>query len=66
MIHFEYDGASVLFFKVFDEEGCRLSAALKEVTRITLRRAWVPPLVLPAAPPTTAATRGGPATLLSP
>ena len=24
MIHFEYDGASVLFFKVFDEEGRRL------------------------------------------
>ena len=23
-IHFEYDGASVLFFKVFDEEGRRL------------------------------------------
>ena len=24
MIHFEYDGASMLFFKVFDEEGRRL------------------------------------------
>ena len=23
-IHFEYDGASTLFFKVFDAEGCRL------------------------------------------
>ena len=23
-IHFEYDGASTLFFKVFDMEGCRL------------------------------------------
>ena len=23
-IHFEYDGASTMFFKVFDEEGCRL------------------------------------------
>ena len=23
-IHFEYDGTSTLFFKVFDEEGCRL------------------------------------------
>ena len=22
--HFEYDGASTLFFKVFDMEGCRL------------------------------------------
>ena len=24
MIHFEFDGASLLFFKVFDAEGCRL------------------------------------------
>ena len=27
-IHFEYDGASTLFFKVFDEEGHRLECCL--------------------------------------
>ena len=30
MIHFEYDGASLLFFKVFDAEGRRLECCPKE------------------------------------
>ena len=29
-IHFEYDGASMLFFKVFDAEGRRLECCPKE------------------------------------
>ena len=30
VIHLEYDGASLMFFKVFDTDGCRLECCPKE------------------------------------
>ena len=35
-IHFEYDGATTLFFKVFNEEGERLECCPEEIARGTL------------------------------
>ena len=65
MIQFEYDDASVLFFKVFNEKAAALSATLKEVARMAQRRAQGLPQPFPAAPPAPTATPSGPVTLPS-
>ena len=41
MIHFEYDGASTLFFKVFDAEGRRLECYSREEREAGARSARV-------------------------
>ena len=56
VIHFEYDGASTLFFKVFDAEGAAWSAAPERSVR--MMRA-----LLAATP--SAAALGSPVALLS-
>ena len=50
MIQFEYDDASVLFFKVFNEKAAAWSATLKEVTRTTLRARALPVHSFPLLP----------------
>ena len=53
LIHFEYDGASLMLFKVFDAEGRRLECFTEEAARIsTWQGLGLPPAsptVLPAA-----------------
>ena len=62
VIHFEYDGASLMFFKVFNAEGRRLECCPKEGGRSIVVARTRPTNHFPAAPQAAAEEPEGPAT----
>ena len=65
-IHFEYDGASTMFFKVFERKAAAWSVVQVGVVGMAQRPLASLLLAPPAAPPPAAAVLGSPATLPSP